>query len=722
MKFNLFILSFLLAFSVESQVQIAANCRADLLNFKTLFDATQGEINEELRHQFPIHTIHGQDYMAFLAKTNSDFDRVEVTDMGMIVGATIHSIISLKVPLTSLNLVETIPGIYYLQLAGKIKPDLNKVVYDTHVDSVHLGLGLPSAFTGKDVFIGITDWGFDYTHPMYYDTNLTETRIYAAWDQFKNAGPSPAGYDYGTEYDSPSELLAAKHDTSNIYSLALHGGHVAGIAGGCGAGTPFRGMGFESQFLFTTFLVDEAAVFDAWEWMYDKAQAEDKRLVINMSWGLYHVGAMDGTSLLSQVLDDFSDLGVVFVTSAGNNGDVDFHIKKTFPGEPLRTQIRFYTGALASLWGQSIHAWGDVDGSFSGGIQVLNGANVILIESPMYSTIDTDAYIDTFLVVPATTDTIFYNLSMDDSYPTNNRPQMRLRVKLGPLGYKIILKSTAEGGTVHYWNVTETVTDVGNWGMEFQAFGPGTTAGDNLYGIGAPACAASTIAVAAYSASYLTGSGTVVGGGPANFSSYGPLIDESIKPDISAPGVSVASSISSYTDNSFVEAVSVAFEGRDYPFARLSGTSMSSPVVAGIAALILEANPYLAAWQVKAIIQQTAREDVYTGAIPAGGSTKWGMGKINAYQAIRVALNTTGWEEENGQLDWTIYPNPTADFISISSISGDVSSVLIYNLAGECVGSAESISMISVAHLAAGTYLLRLVVDEHVQQKKFVKQ
>lgn len=722
MKYCLLLLSFLLAFSIGAQVQLSNNCRADLQELNQLIPQNQGTITEEIKRVFPIHTLNGIHYLAGLAKINDEFDRSHLMDMGIIVGAEINGIISLKIPLTELAIVESIPGIAYFQIAGKIKPELNKVVYDTHADSVHLGIGLPQAFTGKDVLIGINDWGYDYTHPNYYDTALTETRILAAWDQFKNSGPAPAAYGYGTEYTSVAELLAAKSDTANIYSYALHGGHVAGITGGCGAGTPFRGLAFESQFLFTTFLVDEAAVLDAWDWMYEKSQTEGKRLVINMSWGLYYMGAIDGTSLLSQALDGFSDLGVVFVTSAGNNGDVDFHLKKEFTGDTLRSQIRFYTGALATLWGQSIQGWGDIDGSFSAGIQVLNGSNIIMIESPDYSTLDTDTYIDSFLVVPATTDTIFYNLSMDAAYPTNNRPQMRLRVKKHDLGYKIILKSTAEEGTVHFWNVTETTTDVGNWGMEFQAFGAGTSAGDHFYGIGVPACSGSAISVAAYSASYLTGGGTEIGGGPASFSSYGPLMNETIKPDISAPGVSVASSISSYTDNSYVEAVSVSFEGRDYPFARLSGTSMSSPVVAGISALILEANPYLSPWQVKIIIQQTAREDAYTGVIPDGGSTKWGMGKINAYRCVVKALQTTGWEELAKPLTWSVYPNPSSTYISIGNLNGNVQSIEIYNLSGELVGTAHDPTQISIEHLSAGTYILKLVINDHVEQAKFIVQ
>lgn len=717
--FALFSLAFLPVFG---QITISNNCRADIDAIKKAVAASKNYVSDELKSKYAINTINGVDYLSILAIKNGDFDKASLTSDGIMVGAEISDLVSLKYPLTQLDEILEMSGIVQLQVAGKINANLNKVLFDTKVDSVHKGYGLPASYTGKDVLIGINDWGYDYTHPMYYDTLLEETRILAAWDQFKNSGPHPADFDYGTEYDSPAELLAAESDTANIYSYALHGGHVAGIAGGSGAGTPFRGMAFESQFLFTTFLVDEGAVLDSWEWMYNKAQDEGKRLVINMSWGLYHTGALDGSSILSQALDAYTNLGVVFVTSGGNNGDVDFHIKKEFSGDTLLSQIRFYTGGVAALWGQSIHAWGETDQSFLGGFRVLNGANILQIESPWYNTETTTDYVDSFLVVPATTDTIFYNLAMDDTYPTNGRPQMRLRIKKSAPGYKIVLKSAADEGIVHYWNVTELTTDVGNWGMEFQSLGAGYTAGDNLYGIGAPACSNSAISVAAFSASFQTEAGTIIGGGPANFSSVGPIMTDELKPDISAPGVSVGSSISSYTDNGYTEAVSVTFEGREYPFARLSGTSMSSPAVAGISALLLEANPYLAAWQVKQIIIQTAREDIYTGEIPAEGSTKWGWGKVNAYAAIQKALATTGWIEIDNEMDWSLYPNPANDVLNIKNLTGQVSSIQVYDLTGKLCGEYQNTNQISVENLPSGTYLLRIIRNEKVEQQKFIVQ
>ena len=109
------------------------------------------------------------------------------------------------------------------------------------------------------------------------------------------------------------------------------------------------------------------------------------------------------------------------------------------------------------------------------------------------------------------------------------------------------------------------------------------------------------------------------GGTLANFSTYGPTIDGRLKPEISAPGVSVESSMNSFTDASFNATEEVEFNGVLYPFAKLSGTSMSGPAVAGIVALMLQANPELTIEEVREALQVTAREDDHTGVIPATG-------------------------------------------------------------------------------------------------------
>ncbi len=78
------------------------------------------------------------------------------------------------------------------------------------------------------------------------------------------------------------------------------------------------------------------------------------------------------------------------------------------------------------------------------------------------------------------------------------------------------------------------------------------------------------------------------------------------------------------------------------------GTSSACPLVAGIAALVLSANPDLRASEVKQILQQTADKIVDTstdpqfgfrkGSYEAGGRSDWfGYGKVNASKAVQAA-------------------------------------------------------------------------------------
>ncbi len=693
--------------------------RQEIEQIQSVLLRSKGAVNPELAKKYPIYNIDGRWYLSMLAKSNAQFTAEELVWQRILFTEPLQQFLSVKIPLQKLSCIQELKGLEYLEIAGKINPNLDKAIKDLRADSVHHGYGLPQGYTGKNVLIGVTDWGFDYTHPVFYDTLLQTNRIFAAWDQFKTNGPAPNGFSYGTEYATPSSLLAAGSDTSNIYSYGTHGTHVAGIAGGAGANTAYRGVAYDAQFLFVTFLVDEGAVLDAWQWMYQKALAADKRLVINMSWGLYHFGTLDGTSLLSQAIDAFSNLGVVFVNSGGNNGAVNFHLKKTFNNDLLKSRIEFYDySANPNMWGQSIHAWGETGQAFENGLIITNSSNVLLAETPFYSTATTSSYIDTFLVVNQ--DTIWYNISADAAHPLNGKPQMRLRVKNTNTALRVQLKSQANAGTVHYWNVTELTNEVGNWGMDFLAAGAGTTAGDNQNGISEPSCADQVISVAAYATQYATNSGSLVGGALANFSSRGPRYDGSMKPDIAAPGVAIASAVSSFTDANYTSVGNTSFNNTTYHFAKFSGTSMASPMVAGVVALMLEANPYLSASQIKEIIMTTARQDNYTGVIPAGGSPLWGAGKVNAYAAVKLALQTLGTQNALVSTDWNVYPNPVQNYLHFTIVELPEFAEII-SLDGKRFLCPILNGKVAVQDLPLGSYYIRLHINGKIQQAPFVK-
>lgn len=118
-------------------------------------------------------------------------------------------------------------------------------------------------------------------------------------------------------------------------------------------------------------------------------------------------------------------------------------------------------------------------------------------------------------------------------------------------------------------------------------------------------------------------------GNLAVFSSLGPVqVDGSnlTKPDITAPGVNILSSV----------------PGSSYNYA--SGTSMAGPHVAGVVALIWSANPALIGQieETEHIIIQTAQP--YNGSAPDcpgvndTPSNAYGYGIIDAYAAVTMAL------------------------------------------------------------------------------------
>lgn len=674
-----------------------------------------------LLQALPICELNGTEYVSGMGRIRANAQWSNVESLGVMRGATVGNICTVKIPLHRVDQIDLSAVFSYFEIPSKVAPMLDRVRYDVGADSVYWGINLPEGFDGADVLVGVTDWGFDYTHPMFYDTLLQQTRVVAAWDQFKNSGPHPDGYAYGTEYVGADALLQAQVDTSNIYSYNTHGSHVAGIAAGGGAGIQYRGMAPGAGLLFTTFLIDAASVIDGFHWMQQIAESQGKRLVINMSWGLTYMGTLDGTSLLSQVIDQMSDEGVVFVASAGNNGDNNHHIKHTFNNSQFQSRINFDAQTPEpNNWGQSITMWGEPNQTFWSRVQVFNSVNTLMAESAIYNTWSMPVYFDSLLVVGS--DTVFFNLTTDASFPTNNRPHMRLRVRNNSNSLKVILNSGADSGTVHYWNVIELLTGVGNWGLPFTSFGTSVVSGDSEYSIAEPTCAASCISVAAYSARYLSQFGNPTGGGIASFTSTGPLLNETHKPDVAAPGVNVCSSISSFTDASYNAIDEVMFNGTQYDFARFSGTSMSSPCVAGMAALLLDANPFLTPAQVKAILMTTARTDEFTGPINAPGDVRWGMGKVDAYAAVQLALQTEGLHTsvvESNKL--SIYPNPASSEIFIRVPSKEQPAfVVLTSMSGQQITMPLAMGRVDVSSLASGAYVLRVQTEEGIAQAKLV--
>jgi len=111
------------------------------------------------------------------------------------------------------------------------------------------------------------------------------------------------------------------------------------------------------------------------------------------------------------------------------------------------------------------------------------------------------------------------------------------------------------------------------------------------------------------------------------------------RPTITAPGVSIistrtiapVSSLGAETDANLIEPAYLPF------YTTMDGTSMATPHVAGIVALMLEANRSLSPAQVKNILQITATN------MPGYESWENGAGYVNAYAAVDYAMNNRSY-------------------------------------------------------------------------------
>lgn len=610
-----------------------------------------------------------------------------------------------------------------LMMSANAQGFLHKAAVDGRVDSVRAAINLPQEFTGEGVIIGVTDWGFDYTHPVFYDTTMQNYRVLRAWDQFKTSGPAPAGYTYGTEYVGREALLAAQCDTSNVYQYAYHGTHCAGIAGGSGGGSIYKGVAMGAEFLFVSVSLTDQEVIDAWRWMYDVAQQEGKRLVISMSWGLYCLDYMDGTGPLADEMQRLTDLGVVFVTSAGNNGDENSHLTHTFTQQDtIRSAFNFPSSSIGSV----LTMMNSANQPFSFSVFVMDNSYQIIAESPFFSTSDS-AFVDDIVdyALPMGTDSLHIWFYAESTNEYNQRPVVQLYVDKNT-NYKYGIAIAASDGEFHAWNMALIESRYGNWGGEFKrpSNHPDWIAGDNEYSISTPGNVDCAVTVAAHTSRYQAPSGNMAGGQIASFSSSGPAFGQVSKPDISAPGKNVVSALSSYTTTyTGTTMASVQFNGKTYKFVSLSGTSMACPFVAGVAALVLQVNPYLSAAQVKEILLETAYNDQFT---EQAGELRFGSGKVNAYQAVLQALTTVGVDSYVTPKEslYTVYPNPAVNQCFITANTESESSLCqLFDLSGRMVLQTiltPGVNNVNLQGLTPGCYLMKITDNKTVTTKKLV--
>ena len=88
-----------------------------------------------------------------------------------------------------------------------------------------------------------------------------------------------------------------------------------------------------------------------------------------------------------------------------------------------------------------------------------------------------------------------------------------------------------------------------------------------------------------------------------------------------------------------------------------------------------------------------------------------------------IDLNVAGIETFKDKFAVKLYPNPTAKLLNIETHKNEVAEVAIYSTTGVTVFKTETLTQIDVSHLTAGTYLVRIKLDDNnVLFSKFIKK
>lgn len=520
----------------------------------------------------------------------------------------------------------------------------------TTIDTRTIDTWQQTGYSGKGVKIAIIDSGVDYTHAQFGGPGTAEAYEKASKSQDMPAADSGlydpekylGGYDLvGDNYDASStEHATPKPDANPLdCSIAGHGTHVAGTAAGFAVqqdGSTYRGdytkitademrdmkigagSAPEAQiFSFRVFGCDGSSdvtglALDRTLDPNNDGKFDDRADIVNMSLGSDFDLADDPDNL---IVDALTRNGILSVAAAGNstaandNGDT-YSVSGTPASAVSALAVANTIGSTTLVDKAEIVAPSDVAASVTGNYSVdFNYASATeeqltgeVIMAPANNRYGCDAF-------PEGTDFkgkwVFIEWMTEDqeTYPCGSAVRFNNLQKAGARG--VVLGSIVE---------REEVGIAGNKGI------PGIrlskSAADKVRQYAEDGMLKIKLKNE-WISSTLVDSGTF----DQLNTSTGRGVHGSkglVKPDVAAPGTGINSAAVAGGSAGSVK----------------TGTSMATPHVAGIAALVLEANQSYSAPQLKAAIMNSARHDIKTADGAVQPIDRVGSGRVDALAAV----------------------------------------------------------------------------------------
>lgn len=480
-------------------------------------------------------------------------------------------------------------------------PDLAAALSLTGADIAQNSLGL----TGEGVKVGIIDTGIDIDHPAFGGSGTGGTTAFPS-------ARVAYGYDLvGDNYNSigtPDQQIPVPD--ANPDDCGGHGTHVAGIVGANGGG--IKGVAPKVTLgAYRVFGCAGSSSSDVIVEALERAYADGMQ-VINQSLGAARQWPQYPTAQASSRL---VAKGVVMVASIGNNGpggsspDALFAAGAPGVGKNVIGTASYDNAQLAFTVGGTPYGFNPATGSpfapTSGSL-------------PMAKT-GTPTSVDDGCVAPAPG-------SLTGAAVLVRRGTCSFYIKA------INLQNAGAAAVVLYNNAAGAISPTVAGTPPVTIPVVAITAAQGAALDAAIAAGPTTLNWGNQYVSFPYGTGGLISG----FSSFGLAADLSFKPNIGAPGGGIVSS---------------------YPLelggvASLSGTSMSSPHVAGGVALLLQAKPGLRAGTVMGKLQNVADPKAWSGNAALGlldHSFRQGAGMLDIVGAVTATASVSPSEVATGE-------------------------------------------------------------------------
>ena len=616
-------------------------------------------------------TIAGVAYISCFIHLKDAGSLNEVQSLGVKIEETFDglSFVTALVPVNQIEALAGIDNVTKIKVARQMRPLTDVARQKANVDDVltqsadAISAGVTSKFDGTGVVLGIIDSGIDFQHVAFKDKD-GNSRIKRAYVYNGNSAQ---------EY---STITSSSPTTDDKYED--HGTHTATTAGGSSvivsgstvtvtdnhASATYGGMAPGADlYLAGIYGLNDTHSVNALKKMVTYADSQGKPLVVSNSWGSGW-GPRDGTGewadLVAQYFGDSHPNHIILFAasndaghSTGNEGG-GFFVKKNgaTSSSPLGTIIRtsgdggdFYSGWLACAWNASNTK------NLYCKLYVLDKSGTIKKDWTVTNTQTSFSGLSTYysgsLSVNIDQENGKYGLHVySDPYnPLESKGNYTLAIEVYPANGSANINMWA--GDYSYF--TDHLTTSGHtWtdGTDDMCVSDESTIRD-VISVGAYASKKKW--KASNGSTYTSDVYTL--GDIADFSSYATAEQSptgEAYPWISAPGARIAAGVNHYhtksldSDYSYYGDYSedLVVNSSTSPYAMMEGTSMATPVAAGIVALWLQAaqsvGKDLTVNDVKDIMAQTAIQDSYTTT--GANASHFGKGKIDALAGIQYIL------------------------------------------------------------------------------------